>query len=480
MKVTQAKIEEDLRALGLKKGDIVILHSALSSIGRVEGGGEAVVDAFLSVLGEAGTLVAPIFGKLGVLTEIVRDRSNAVASVHPMAAVAAIGAKAEEICADHWKAETAHGDDTPYLKIADLGGYVCLLGVDQDRCTTLHAAEELLRLPYLRTTTERTFQTPEGEKTKSWAFFPGPHRDFMRLDHIFRESGKMRIGKVGNAVTRLMKSRDMIDLAIEAMRADGQYVLCDNPNCADCVRQRAAARRDLFAREDFRIVASAALAGRYADEIVDNCKAAGIDAVELDYVMGRPVPVTKGVKIAPFVERLREGGIEVTALRTCIVSHDVAGLLAAAAECEVPRVVMPLTAEGPAHAALAAAADVEISFYNANLNCRKVLEFMTAARQADPAAGLTFNVANFARCGEQPFTSYRKKLARFIDQLDVEDCTYEGTPTALAMGNGEIKEVISMLRCRSFAGTMVMGAGNRSAADLVQTTKRFVELIEAM
>ena len=145
MATTQSDIEAGLRGLGLKTGDIVLVHSSLASLGKVEGGAEAVVAAFLAVLGAEGTLVVPTFRSLGVITDAVRDRPGAVRSIHPRASVAAIGRHATEICRDHWKAELAHAEGTPYVRISELGGYVCLLGVDQDRNTTLHTVEELLR-----------------------------------------------------------------------------------------------------------------------------------------------------------------------------------------------------------------------------------------------------------------------------------------------------------------------------------------------
>jgi sugar phosphate isomerase/epimerase len=316
--------------------------------------------------------------------------------------------------------------------------------------------------------------------TQSIPYFPGPHRDFIGLERLLRSAGKMRIGRIGNAVVRLMKSRDLIDLTVEAGRRDPAFVLCENPNCADCVAQRAVLRRERLRREEFTTAASAALAGRYVPEIVDNCRAAGIDAVELDYLQGRPVHKLRGVKLADAVRSLRDEGLGVTSLRLGVISSKLAGTFAEAADLHIGRVVLPLSAEAPAHAAAAGEKGLTASFCNVGLASEKVLEFMSAARAADERAGLTFNVANFARVAENPFTSFRARLARFIDQLDVEDCTFDGTPTPLAMGNAETKEVISAIRCRSFAGAMVLGAGNRGVMDLLGTARRFVELLEAM
>ena len=181
MILNRKSIADALRALGLKEGDIVLVHSSFLSLGEVEGGPAAVIDGFLDALGAGGTLLVPVFGALGILTEEVKHRPGAVISPSPVGTLAALGPAAKELCRDHWKAATAHGENTPFTRLAAKGGYICMLGVDHDRNTTLHTAEALLELPYLRDTTA-TFTTPEGEQvTKTWKFYPGPHRDFIGL-----------------------------------------------------------------------------------------------------------------------------------------------------------------------------------------------------------------------------------------------------------------------------------------------------------
>ena len=126
--MNKKEIKQGLQALGLKQGDIVLLHSSLSSMGNVEGGAETVADAFLETLGKAGTLIVPVFGNLGILTDIVKSRTDAVLSDCPKGTVAAIGADARKICIDHCKADTVHGEGSPYLKIAGIGGFLGIVG----------------------------------------------------------------------------------------------------------------------------------------------------------------------------------------------------------------------------------------------------------------------------------------------------------------------------------------------------------------
>ena len=52
------KIADDLKKLGIKEDDTILMHSSLSSLGYVEGGADTVIDALLSVL-KNGTLLLP-------------------------------------------------------------------------------------------------------------------------------------------------------------------------------------------------------------------------------------------------------------------------------------------------------------------------------------------------------------------------------------------------------------------------------------
>ena len=478
--LTRQDIEGGLRDLGLCEGDIVLLHSSLSAFGLVDGGAPAVVQAFLEVLGDRGTLVVPIFGALGVITDVVREDPRAVRSLHPLAAVAAIGADAEEICHNHWKAETAHGPGTPYTRIAERGGYVCLAGVDQDRNTTLHTAEAMLELPYLTDRT-MTFTTPDGEVTRTIRYFPGPHRDFIGLDHLLREAGVMRIARVGKAVVRLVKSRDLIDVCLEAGRADPAYALCDNARCADCVTQRAAIRRDRFSREPFTLAAASGLAGRAVPEMLDNLRACGIEQVELDLVGGRPAHRLDDDALKAAVEGLRDGGCTVAAVRCASIPEPVDALLDRLVASDVPRVVLPLSGAAREHAALAAERGLSLSLCNGVESSPLASRMLLELREAGSVAGFTFSPAHFVRAGEKPFlSSFNQKVRRFIDQLDVEDACPDGTPRPLGQGNAEIKEMISILCCASFDGLMVLTSENRPTGTLPEVVARFEVLLDEM
>lgn len=469
-----------LRELGLKTGDTVLLHSSLVSIGGVAGGPGTVIDGFLEVLGESGTLLAPTFGALGVIPELLRQRPGAVISPCPVGTVVALGAAAEELCRNHWVPESPHAEDTPYFRLADRGGYICLLGVDQDRNTFLHGVEAALKLPYLGEVSAE-FTTPDGvQHTKTWRHYPGPHRNFIGLDHAIESAGIMRRARLGNAEVRLIDAAGLRSEALRLGAADPAFVLCDNPACADCVRQRAAIYAAAMSRESFQLAASARLAGRYVPEMVENLQAAGISRIELDYLAGKNIAMHPPQQLRRAVDELREAGIEITGVRLPAVPAELPELLDTLKKLAVNRLIIPLTATAEPVTAIRAAG-VEPVFCN---TAQGGLAAAAALRTLTPEGNgnFCFNPAAFAAAGEMPFLrSY--KVGRFIRsmvQLDINDARWDGTSTRLAAGNAEIKELISISRCRNFSGYFVLGGGAVYPGSLAEAAADFARLLREM
>jgi aminoglycoside 3-N-acetyltransferase len=470
------EIKKGLSDLGLKKGDSVILHSSFLSLGYVEGGPDAVIDAFLETLGKKGTLVVPTFGSLGILTDILKNRSDAVKSCCNGATVAAVGALAEKLCQDHWKAETLHGKDTPYTRLAESGGYVCLLGVDQDRNTTLHSIEALLELPYLNI--HRGEFTDEEGKTRygEWKYYPGPHRDFIGLDNLYRKSGKMKTGQIGNAVVRLIKAKDLIDIGLELGKRSPDFVLCNNPNCPDCVRQRAAVfEARIKNSEKFTLAASMRLAGRYVPEAIENLKAAGISLVELDFINMRPAGMLKAGNILAAVKEFAGEGIVVSGMRLFHVPDSFSGMFSEPEVINaVRRLIIPLS-ECDNFVAEALKSGWTVDFFNQNQTA------VTAAARLKKLNGrMVFNPANFASTGESPFLrSYNTgRFIKTICALDIVDGLFDGTPAGFTYGNAEIKELISILRCHSFSGIFTLGGGSVFPGNLMDARRQFEMILD--
>ena len=236
------QIAEALQTLGLGAGHIVFVHSSLSSIGYVEGGADAVVDAFLDVLGSTGTIVVPAFtfshgGKLdpvfdpiqdpsemGRITEVARTRPGAQRSCHLLHSVAALGSHAEEITAVH--GPSAWAADGPFWKLYELNAYILMLGVPYLRCTFFHVIEQLVQVRYRRwREVEARVQEPDGRKRPlpMFGYSPKPGfvgNDFNKLGAMLEERGLAQVGAVGNAVARRFRARDALEVGLAEYRKD--------------------------------------------------------------------------------------------------------------------------------------------------------------------------------------------------------------------------------------------------------------------
>ncbi|MCQ4207329.1 aminoglycoside N(3)-acetyltransferase [Streptomyces longispororuber] len=180
--VTRAALATDLRTLGVEPGETLLVHSSLSSLGWVNGGPVAVVQALLDALGPAGTLVVPaqsgdlsdpsLWGAppvpadwwepiratmpvydpaltptrgVGVIPETVRTWPGAVRSAHPQTSFAALGPGAAAVTDGH-APDCRLGERSPLARLEERGARVLLLGAGYDACTAFHLAE--YRIPH--------------------------------------------------------------------------------------------------------------------------------------------------------------------------------------------------------------------------------------------------------------------------------------------------------------------------------------------
>ena len=259
--VTRESIARDLSGLGLSGGDAVFFHSSMKALGWVEGGADAVIDAFLDVVGPEGLVIVPTLSwtfahgefahhvfdpketpsRVGRISDTLWRRPNAFRSAHPTHSIAAIGRRAEELVAGHDRTST-FGKDGPYWRYVDWGAKILFLGVDMRSNTTLHAIEDWLDLPYLEVA-KATVKGSDGkpkivEVTKS----PGGHRDFYRngskVELLLERAGIIRRGKVGAADTRWMPAQEMVDVVVKGIYEEPTLLLCDREDCEFCTTYR--------------------------------------------------------------------------------------------------------------------------------------------------------------------------------------------------------------------------------------------------
>ncbi len=249
--VTKQQIITGLSHLGLKAGDVVIVHSSLSSFGEVEGGADTVIDALLEVIGDQGTLIVPTFNYdpgvfdiketpsvVGRITETLRLRKDAVRSAHPTHSVAAIGRLAELITEDHDKVDP-FAKDSALHKAAKVDAKILQLGVTQTSNSSIHVAEELAGVPYLDKQRRVGIKLANGKVIQKWIRRPGCSQGFEAVDELLCERDAIKERMIGECRARLMSARTVIETAVEMLRSDPAALLCDRPECGVCAEARA-------------------------------------------------------------------------------------------------------------------------------------------------------------------------------------------------------------------------------------------------
>ncbi len=277
----------------------------------------------------------------------------------------------------------------------------------------------------------------------------------------------MTIGRIGNAVCRLMDAAGTLRVTVEALEKDPAAVLCDNPCCADCVRQRGFIRREQLAAEGFTLAVR-------IDEPVHlfvlgpKLWEYGITAIEIGSAWLRQL-LKDGVEAS--AKAITDSDLTVTAVDVS-EAGSLSDALALARQVRCPAIVTAAPDGEPGEgrawlervAGEAAASDLELLVRNRRDSLIGTAE--STELLSELPAGLAFDPAEFAAAGQNPFlTVYYHGLSKsLVRQLYVKDGTFDGRVTEPGQGNGEVKELISILRCRGFRGPMVIWPGETIAA----------------
>lgn len=258
MLLTLPVLAGQLRALGLRRGDTVIVHSALSKLNALLIGGlGTVISAFDAVLGPDGTLAMPTHTtdnsapelwqappvppawwpeirahtppydpatsqtwRMGALPEYFRRYPGTLRSTHPQHSMAARGKHAAYLVAEHPLSQGL-GEPSPYSRLLELDASVLLLGVDHSNNTTLHVAEHRATWPSKKMQVSEAVMRVNGERQwVSFSMLDVDADDFSPLGAAYEDSIGYVPGRVGQAEARLLKLRPLIDFAVQWIEAN--------------------------------------------------------------------------------------------------------------------------------------------------------------------------------------------------------------------------------------------------------------------
>ena len=239
-----------LKKVGVRKGQTIMVHTSLSSLGFVCGGAQVVIEALLESVGADGTIMMPsqswknldptagvhweepeawwqmirdnwpAYNKnitptntMGAVAEMFRKWPGTLRSDHPARSVAANGKYAQHLTSDH-DLSNIFGEGSPIGKLYELDGYVLLIGVGYDKNTSLHLADVRADYPGKHDCLEYSAIMENGERVwKGYRTLFVDGEDFDQIGAAFEKECSVQKVALGNGIITLMKQRELVDFA---------------------------------------------------------------------------------------------------------------------------------------------------------------------------------------------------------------------------------------------------------------------------
>ncbi len=141
----------DLRAADIVEGDIVMVHSAMSRVGNIDGGAETIINSFVRAVEPSGTVMMPAYGSaddvlvsmktdeyidlqtqksyMGKITEVFRTYPGVVRSSHPFSSICALGQDVKIMLSDHPNNPNVCHASSPMGRIVEHDAKIIGIGV---------------------------------------------------------------------------------------------------------------------------------------------------------------------------------------------------------------------------------------------------------------------------------------------------------------------------------------------------------------
>lgn len=163
-KITDEEFSNLFKKMGVKKGDVIFIHSSWNEFYNYQGTPESFIDLLLKLIGEEGTLVMPSYPFLrkknsifnlrttptlaGLLPEVFRTYKKVERSIDAHS-VAAFGKNAKYLTEKHILSKSSWDENSPYYKLGTLNAKVFSLGLGKYHVgTIMHCVDSLLRLEH--------------------------------------------------------------------------------------------------------------------------------------------------------------------------------------------------------------------------------------------------------------------------------------------------------------------------------------------
>lgn len=237
----------NFQELGIRKGDVLLVHSSFKSFGGVKGGPQTVIDALKYILSEEGTLIVPTFNydfcdgvpfdikktpsKMGIISELIRNDKDSKRSPDPVFSFSMFGKQRNYLA--NLKSKHSFGPDSIFAKLRELNAKIMIIGLKYNESMTFfHHIEETIGCDY------RFLKKFEGkitnydgiEKNGEIILFvrdieKGIQNDVDKMGTILEKEGIIMKRKIGNSEVKLMDVNDVYQRTIEEMKRNSHVLI---------------------------------------------------------------------------------------------------------------------------------------------------------------------------------------------------------------------------------------------------------------
>jgi len=257
--LTKGQLVNVLKRCGIKKGDIVLLHTDISKISKLKGTLKEQVELYLfavkKVLGNKGTIVVPSYyydyarkkksfdvvktapgNEVGLFAKFFFRQKRITRSLNPLTSLAASGRKSKYICGGY--TASSFGVDSPFERLTKLNAKMVFAGVDCRRMTYAHYVEFMVGVPHAY---NKIFDVPIY-KNKKKINLPvcNQVRYLEHLNHSviyddvgntkkFEKAGLIRKAKFGRDYIRVASCKEIFNFLKLKLQKNCYYLLKKKP-----------------------------------------------------------------------------------------------------------------------------------------------------------------------------------------------------------------------------------------------------------
>ena len=269
----QTAIVSALQEVGVRAGDLLLVHSSLSGCGPVQGGAATVIQAIRAAVGSDGTALFPTFTRpfvfLGstvnrsyqyrpfdasdpeqlwtgeIPRALLREQPGIRRSRHITHSWAGFGPQAAACLDDHAPAAPPASEESPLGQARRRHGRILYFGCSLAATTFLHYLEHVCEMPFLAPAVCRVTQADGSPQTVLVPRHLPGHRDFYRGRQAEKSKFFQRAIASGLVVRRvglglgevLLVDLEPLDaIGRQLLREDPRVLLCDDPDCDFCRR----------------------------------------------------------------------------------------------------------------------------------------------------------------------------------------------------------------------------------------------------